>query len=336
MLFVRTPAQFYAARFMLGVAEAGLFPGVIYYLSHWFPESHRARALAGFAVAVPLAQVLGGPLGGALLGLRGAAGLGGWQWLFLVEGLPPVVLGCLALFWLTERPAEARWLPPARRGWLTERIAREARAVGGEGTAPLRALANPLAWALAAPYFAYYTISLTYVLWTPTIVRESLGTSDAVTGLVVGAIALIGAVAYPFAGMLSDRWGERCYVAALGLACGAAGCAGVAVLAHSPLRFAALVGCALMNAFFMPSFWCLPTRFLRGPSAAAAIALINAVGSSGGFFGPSVVGFFRALGGGDTGAFYALAALALLGCAACLGLRRLKTFRPGIVASPAA
>lgn len=333
MLLVRTPQQFYAARFLLGVAEAGLFPGVVYYLSHWFPESHRARALSAFVVAAPLAQVLGGPIGGALLTLRGVAGLAGWQWLFLIEGLPPIILGSLALARLTERPPEATWLSSAQRAWLTERIAREADDSGGERSSPLRALANPLVWCLTLPYFSYYTTTITYVLWVPTIVRESLGTSDAVTGLVVGAIALVGAVTYPLAGSLSDRWGERCYVVALGLGCSAAGCLGVALLVHSPLRFAALIGCAVAGAFVMPSLWCLPTRFLRGTSAAAAIALINTVGSSGGILGPSLVGFFRTLGGADTGAFYALATLSLIGGTASLALRRLKTFQPIAVAS---
>jgi MFS family permease len=333
MVWVRTPNQFYAARFLLGVAEAGLFPGVIYYLSHWFPESHRARALSGFVVAIPLAQVLGGPLGGTLLSLRGVAGLAGWQWLFLIEGLPPVVLGSIALVWLTERPAEATWLSHAQRTWLTDRIGRETRGV--ERASPLRALASRLAWALTVPYFACYTTGITYALWAPTIVRESLSTSDAVTGLVVGGIAFVGAIAYPLAGILSDRWGDRCYVVTLGLICGTVGCVGVALLAHSPLRCFALVGCAVMGGFVMPSFWCLPTRFVRGPSAAAAIALINTVGSSGGIFGPSLVGLFRTLGGGDTGAFYALAILSLIGSIASIGLRRLRTFHPAALASPA-
>jgi len=329
MLAVRTPTQFYVARFALGVAEAGLFPGVIYYLSQWFPQSHRARALAGFMIASPLAQVIGGPVGGALLGLRGAAGLGGWQWLFLIEGLPAVVLGVIALYWLDDRPAEATWLTHGQRAWLTERIAGEARHAGGEGASPLRALANPLAWALAVPWFAGYTTSYAYTLWVPTIVRESLKTSDAATGLVVGAVALSGAVAYPLSGILSDRWGERCYVAALGMGCGALGCLCVALLVGSPFQFAGLIGCSVMTAFVQPSLWSLPTRFVQGPSAAATIALINAVGSSGGFFGPSLVGLSRQFGG-DAGAFYVLATLCLAACAWFIALRRVKSFRRGV------
>jgi ACS family tartrate transporter-like MFS transporter len=280
-------------------------------------------------IASPLAQVIGGPVGGALLGLRGTAGLGGWQWLFLIEGLPAVVLGVIALYWLDDRPAEATWLTHGQRAWLTERIATEARHAGGEGASPLRALANPLAWALAVPWFAGYTTSYAYTLWVPTIVRESLKTSDAATGLVVGAVALSGAVAYPLSGILSDRWGERCYVAALGMGCGALGCLCVALLVGSPLQFAGLIGCSLMTAFVQPSLWSLPTRFVQGPSAAATIALINAVGSSGGFFGPSLVGLSRQFGG-DAGAFYVLATLCLAACAWFIALRRVKSFRRGV------
>jgi ACS family tartrate transporter-like MFS transporter len=328
MLFVRTPLQFYGARLLLGVAEAGLFPGVVYYLSHWFPESHRARALSGFTVALPLAQVLGAPLGGALLGLRGVLGLAGWQWLFLVEGLPPVLLGAFALFYLTERPEEARWLSPAQRAWLVERIDKERRQIHGAAASPLRALANPLAWVLIVPYFAYYTVALAGAFWAPTIVRESLHTSDRATGLVVGGIALLAAISYPLSGILSDRSGERCWVVALGLVFAAAGCTALALLEHSPHRFLALISIALAGGFVMPSFWCLPTRFLHGPSAAAGIALINAVGSSGGFFGPSIIGFFRTLGGNDAAGFYALAGLSLLGAVVCAGLRQMNAFRP--------
>ncbi|HVO27557.1 MAG TPA: MFS transporter [Candidatus Margulisiibacteriota bacterium] len=328
MMFVRTPLQFYSARLLLGVAEAGLFPGVVYYLSHWFPESHRARALSGFIIALPLAQVIGGPLGGALLGLRGALGLSGWQWLFLIEGLPPVMLGAFALVYLTERPEDAHWLSPVQRAWLIERIAGERSRIRGTAVSPVRALANPLAWALAVPYFAYYTVALAGVFWTPTIVRESLHTGDSVTGMVVGGIALVGAITYPIAAILSDRSGERCWVVALGLAFGAAGCIGLALLEHSPLRFVALISIALAGPFVMPSIWCLPTRFLHGPSAAAGIALINAVGSSGGFFGPSIIGFFRTVGGNDAAGFYALACLSLLGAVVSVGLRQMKAFRP--------
>lgn len=328
MMWVRTPTQFYAARFLLGLAEAGFFPGVIYYLSQWFPTTYRARAISGFVIAIPLAQALGGPLGGVLLGLSGAGHLSGWQWLFLIEGLPSVFLGIAVLGYLTDRPEDARWLSMEQRGWLCQRLERERKQSVAAHVSPLRALGNPLVGVLTVPYFAYYTVSLAYVLWAPTLVRDALGTSYVTTGLITGGIALLAALAYPLAGMLSDRWDERCGLPVVGLALGCAGCIGVGLFPHSLVRVAALVIIAMCSPVFMASFWCLPTRFLKGTSAAAGIALISAIGSTGGFFGPIIIGYLKQTTGGDTGAFFGLAGLALVGSLVLLGLRRLAVFQP--------
>lgn len=229
MMWIRTPTQFYTARFVLGVAEAGFFPGVIYYLSQWFPATYRARAISGFVIALPLAQVLGGPLGGAVLRLSGVGQLSGWQWLFLIEGLPSVCLGVAVLGYLTERPEDARWLSMAQRGWLLQRLERERQQTVTAHISPLRALGNPLVWVLTVPYFAYYSVALAYVLWAPTLVRDALGTSNTATGFITGSIALLAALVYPLAAMGSDRWDERCGLAALGLALSCAGCIGAAL-----------------------------------------------------------------------------------------------------------
>jgi len=335
MMFVRTPAQFYAMRFLLGVAEAGFFPGVIYYLSHWFPESHRARALAVFVIAIPLAQAVGGPLGGALLGLKGVGGLSGWQWLFLIEGLPPVVLGILALRYLTEHPRDADWLSQEQRHWLTQRIDRERPLKAAPAPSSLSALKERLLWVITLPYFAFYTVALAFVFWTPLLLRDALHTSDGATAFITGGISLGGAIAYPLAGMLSDHWDERCRVAAVGLLIGAVGCVGVALLPHSALRIVALLSIQLCSALFMTSFWCLPTRFLAGSSAAAGIALVNTIGSTGGFFGPSIFGFLRQ-SGSDTAALFVLAGLELFGCIVCARLHRVAVFRPRRAAPTAA
>jgi MFS transporter, ACS family, tartrate transporter len=338
MMCVRSPTQFYAARFALGVAEAGFFPGVIYYLSQWFPVTYRARAISGFVIAIPLSQVLGGPLGGALLGLSGTGRLSGWQWLFFIEGLPSVCLGIALLGYLTERPEDARWLPIAQRAWLLHRLKREGDQTVVAHISPLRALGSPLVWALTVPYFAYYTLGVGYVLWAPTLVRDALGTSYAATGLVTGSIALLAALVYPIAAIASDRWDERCGFAALGLAIGCAGCVGAALFPYSLLRFASIVGMAMCSPVFLASFWCLPTKFLKGTSAAAGIALISAIGSSGGFFGPSIIGFVKQRTGSDAGAFLALAGLALIGGLVCAGLRQIAVFkfRRGVIdAAPA-
>jgi ACS family tartrate transporter-like MFS transporter len=338
MMWVRTPTQFYAVRFLLGVAEAGFFPGAVYYLSQWFPGAYRARAISAIVIGIPLSGALGGPLGGALLGLSGLGHLSGWQWLFLVEGLPPVLLGISALGYLTERPEDARWLSPERRGWLLGRLEQERPQRGTAHISPLRALANPLVWVLSVPYFALYAVGLSYTLWAPILVRDALGTSDATTGFIVGAISFLSALVYPLAAMLSDRWDERCGLCALALALLCAGCIGVALFPHSLLRVTALVLIPLGTALFMSPFWCLPTKFLKGTSAAAGIALVSAIGSTGGFFGPSIVGFLKQRTGGDAGAFFGLAALAFVGSLVLIGLRQLAVFKPSqraVAATPA-
>jgi len=328
MMWVRTPQQFYWVRFFLGMAEAGFFPGVIYYLGLWFPATYRARAISGIVIGIPLSQVLGAPLGGALLGLTGTWHLAGWQWLFLVEGLPSVLLGFIALAYLTDRPENSRWLSKQQRDWLRGRLDRELQVTVAESMSPLRALAHPLLWVLIFPYFALCAIAYGATFWTPLLVREALGTTNSTTSLIVGGIYLLAAIVYPLAGMLSDRTDERCGLAALGLAIYCVGGIGVALLPHSIFRVAALVVLQVGNPIFMTSFWCVPAKLLKGSSAAAAIALVSSVGTSGGFFGPSIIGFLKQATGGDSGAFLGLAGLAFLGALVCMGLRQTTAFRP--------
>jgi sugar phosphate permease len=328
MAWVRTPGQFYAMRFLLGVAEAGFFPGVIYYLSHWFPAAYRARAHAAFMIAIPSAQIVGGPLGGVLLGLEGVGSLTGWQWLFLIEGLPAVFLGLAVFRFLTDRPLEADWLSHAERSWLAQRLEQEQQQTAAAEVSILRALANPLIWILTIPYFAFYTVALGYGLWAPTLVRDALHTSNTVTGVVIGGIYALAMFVYFIAGAVSDRKDERCAVAAAGLALACAGCVGAAVIAPSPLRVAAFALIAMLSPLFLGSFWCLPTRFLKGPAAAAGIGLVSAIGSTGGFFGPSILGYLKQTTGSDVVAFAVLAALALLGALVCGGLRRTPSLKP--------
>ena len=183
-------------------------------------------------------------------------------------------------------------------------------------------------WVLAVPYFALYAVGLSYTLWAPILVRDALGTSNASTGLIVGAISLLSALVYPRAALLSDRWDERCGLCALALGLYCAGCIGLALFPHSLLRVTALMLIPLSTPLFMSPFWCLPTKFLKGTSAAAGIALISAIGSSGGFFGPSIVGFLKQKTGGDAGAFFGLAALAFIGSLVLIGLRQLAVFKP--------
>jgi len=328
MMWVRTPQQFYTVRFLLGMAEAGFFPGVIYYLSLWFPASYRARAISCIIIGIPLSQVLGAPLGGALLGLSGIGHLSGWQWLFLVEGLPPVLLGFTALAYLTDRPENARWLSKQQRDWVSSRIEQERQQTVAPHVSPLRALGHPLLWVLIFPYFALCTIGYGATFWAPLLVRDALGTSNSATSLIVGGIYLLAAIVYPLAGMLSDRIDDRCGLAALGLAFYCVGGIGVALLPHTMLRVVALVVLNVGNPIFMTSFWCVPTKLLKGSSAAAGIALVSSIGTSGGFFGPSIIGFLKQTTGSDSGAFLGLASLALFGAFVCIALRQTAAFSP--------
>ena len=339
-MLVRSAGQFYLARLLLGVAEAGFFPGIVYYIGCWFPAPYRARALAAVLIGSPISQVIGGALGGALLGLSGHAGLAGWQWLFLFEGIPSILLGIGLLRYLTGQPREARWLSAQQRDWLTARLKKDEPGSASTPTSPLRALANPFVWVLTVPYFALFSVTNAYISWAPTLVRDALGIRDTTTGLVIAGIAVVAGALYPISGRLSDRRGERCGQAAFGLALQCAGCVGVALFPDSLPRVLALALIPMGLPVFMAPFWCLPAKFLQGPSSAAGIALINTIGTIGGFFGPSIVGVLKQATGGDTGSFIGLAALALAGALICYALRKAAFLNaappPAAQVSPAA
>lgn len=312
-MFVQTPMQFYVVRFLLGVAEAGFFPGIVYYLSLWFPADQRARAMARFMIAIPLSGAIGNPLGAWLLGFDGAMGLAGWQWLFLIEGLPSVVLGFAVLAWLTDYPKDARWLAPEQRDWLAARLARDgAVSPAGHTSSVWRALAHPAVWALALLYFLMLTLMYSYTFWAPLLIRDGLQASNTATGIITGGIALLTAGFMLLVGASSDRTGERfVHVAGCALV-SAAGCLGAALLPHPVARAAALAVVFFGAVGFASPFWCLPTMLTRGTAAAAAIALVNSFGNVGGFAGPYVMGVLHDATGGTEGAFVALAAVAVL------------------------
>jgi ACS family tartrate transporter-like MFS transporter len=261
MIWVRTPLEFYSARLLLGMAEAGFFPGIIYYLTQWFPMAYRARATARFALAVPLSQAIGGALGGALLSLGGVGQLSGWQWLFLLEGLPSVFLGVGVLFYLTDRPEDARWLDVGERGWLTKRLEEERhQSPTALPVSPVQAIGRPVTWALALPNFTFYMVTASYYSWAPLLIRGALGTRDVTTGFVSAGIAALVAAAYLIAAARSDRSTERCGYAAVGLALMSLGCVGFAIAPTSWLRVAALALIPIGGAVFQPAFWCLSRR----------------------------------------------------------------------------
>lgn len=298
MMLISGPRSFYAMRFLLGAAEAGFFPGVIYYFTFWFPAGERARAVAQFSMASMVAGMLGGPLSGVLLAMRGMAGLDGWQWLFLIEGVPAVVLGVIALRFLTDRPEEARWLPDDEKAWLIDTLRRERAASPHPSASALKTgLLEPMVWRYAAALFFIVTSGYGFSFFLPQIVRRVSGESDLVVGLLTAIPFTAAAITMVIWAAHSDRTGERrrhvtlsALVAALGLFS--------STFAPSPVLSLAALSIAAMGLYsFTPPFWSMPTAFLRGPAAAAGIALINATGNLGGFLGPYLMGWLQDLSG---------------------------------------
>ena len=322
MMFVRSPTSFYLLRFLLGVAEAGFFPGIIYYLGNWYPAEQRARAVSWFMVAIPLSIVIGGPVAGLLLGLDGLLGLNGWQWLFLLEGAPAVILGFVVLFYLTDSPAQARWLKPEEQRWLDDRIKSEqAHAKERHGVGLRQALLHPTVWQLAFIMFTCQSGSYGLSLWAPQIVKGLSGLSDLLVGLVT-AIPYIGAaIGMVLIGMSSDRSGERFLHIAVPCLIAAAGFMASAWIGSPIPGMIALTVAAVGDLGSRGPFWALPGRFLAGSASAGGIALINTVGSLGGFVGPYAVGFVKHKTGGFTGGLLLLAALLLAGAIVTLRLR---------------
>jgi ACS family tartrate transporter-like MFS transporter len=320
MAAVATPKGFYILRFLLGSAEAGFFPGMILYLKSWFPEAARARAVALFMTAGPLSGVLGGPISGALLGFHLRGDLAGWQWLFLLEGLPAVVLGAVVYFHLADRPGAAKWLSEEQRAWLDRRLESEKSDVpAGSRADALAAFGIGKIWLLAFIYFGLNTCSYGISLWLPTLIHSWSSAGNLFIGMVSTIPYLAAAVAMVFFGQHSDRTGERRWHVAVAAFTGAAALI-FAASASSFVAVVAAISVAMLSVSSMVGpFWALPTKFLQGTSAAAGIALINSIGNLGGFFGPYMIGSVRNSTGSFRGGFLiAGATLALCGCVAPL------------------
>jgi MFS transporter, ACS family, tartrate transporter len=326
MMFIRGPLSFYTLRFLLGAAEAGFFPGMIYYLCRWFPTAQRARAIAMFMVAIPLSGVGGGPLSGALLSLKGHLGLAGWQWLFLLEGLPAVALGFVVVGYLTDRPEEATWLAADERAWLSATLSNEReRCERRHGLSVLQTLSNPTVWLLGLLVFLCHGIGI-YVLslWLPQIVRDFSGLNDFQVGLVSAVPYVAGAIAMLLMGAHSDRSGERLLHVGASTAVAGLGFLGSAYLRSPVLSVLALSLAAAGLLGTEGPFWSLPSIFLTGSAAAGGIALVNSLGSLSGFLGPYLIGVLK----GATGSFYSglllVALVQFAGAALAVGMRRAR------------
>jgi MFS transporter, ACS family, tartrate transporter len=296
MMLVRGEWSFYALRLALGLAEAGFFPGMILYLTYWYPPRERAAACARFMTAIALSQVVGGPMSGAILdGLHGRFGLAGWQWLFLLEGIPSVVLGCVVLVLLPNRPDEVRWLSGDEKAALDAAL----RAVPAEAphdSHTLReALVDGRVWLLAGVYFAFGMTMYGMTLWMPQILKEATGGSALEVGLLTAVPYVAATIAMVVWSQLTDRTGA--YRRNLTIAAAAAGLAfaAAALLPDAgPTATLVLLGLGI-TAHFSTSgpFWALSSNFLRGAAAAAGIAVINSCGALGGFVSPSLIGLLK-------------------------------------------
>jgi ACS family tartrate transporter-like MFS transporter len=323
MAIVRTPEAFYALRFLLGAAEAGFFPGIIYYMSRWFPAAERASAVSRFMTALAISGLIGGPLSGALFKLDGVASLAGWQWIFLAEGIPSIILGVAVLFFLTERPEEAKWLLREERECLAAKLRAEADDIAKRGHVSLRrALLHPTVWRLSLLSFTLLVGLYSISFWLPQIIKSFSGLDNVEVAILSAIPYMAATVAMVIAGAHSDRSRERCLHIAGAALIGAAGLAASAYV-YSPVTGLIALSVATAGIFSaIPIFWSLPTAFLRGTAAAGAIALINSLGNLGGFVGPYLIGRVHDATGSFAISLLSIAALLLGGAGLALSLRR--------------
>jgi ACS family tartrate transporter-like MFS transporter len=329
MMFVHGVWSFYLLRFLLGAAEAGFLPGIIYYLGHWFPRSYRAKAVSWFMIGIPLSVVFGAPLSGWIMqNMDEYLGLHGWQWMFIVEGAPAVLLGFVVLGFLTEKPADARWLTEAQRNWLSQRIETEqVEAHSRHGMELMAALKHPVVWLLAVVMFCCQTGSYGLTFWVPSIVNGLSGYTELEVGLFSAIPYIAAALGMVLVSMSSDRTGERFLHVAIPTLVGAVGFIAVGLFASPGLAMAALAVAAVGDYCTRGPFWAMPGKFLTGRALAGAIALINAMGAVGGIVGPSIVGWLKQTTGDFVAPMTFLSGVLVAGAVLTLWLRRTPLLR---------
>lgn len=322
MAFVAGETSFYVLRFLLGAAEAGFFPGIILYLSYWFPQRSRASVTAIFMAAAPISVALGSPLSAALLQMDGVMGIKGWQWMFILEALPALIMAFVTFFYMTDRPAKAKWLPEDEKTWLVETMDAEVAARAGAAHSSVwRSLVDPRVLALALIYFGTSAGLYTLGIWAPQIIKQ-LGVSTMTVGYLNMIPPIVSVVAMVLWSRHSDRTNERswhvviaCLVASSGLAL-----AGWSTGLIGVILTLTLVNIGISSA--KPPLWSMPTLFLTGPAAAAGIATINSIGNLGGFAGPAMIGWIKQTTGSYAGGLYFVCALLVLSAIMTLALAK--------------
>ena len=325
--------SFYLLRVLLGAAEAGFFPGIIFYLTLWFPAVYRARIVGYFMAAIPLSTVIGAPISGALLYLHGGLGLVGWQWLFIVEAVPSIILAGVVFFYLTDRPADAQWLAPDERAWLAKQLEREQRqrqAVRDYSVG--QALINPRVLGLSLVYFGAVAINYGLSFFLPQIVH-AFGLNTFLTTLVAATPYAVGLIGMVWWGRRSDRLVERRFHTAFPLLVAAAGIAASTALDDPTLKMISLCVAGFGIFACLPVFWTLPTAFLSGAAAAAGIAVINSIGNLAGFAGPFAMGWIKDNTGSYAAGLLILAGLGIVAMAIVLALRHDQSLERAPVAA---
>lgn len=325
MAFVQGPHSFYVMRFLLGVAEAGFFPGVLYYITQWFPVRHRGKILGLFILSQPIAMMITGPISGGLLGMDGVLGLHGWQWLFIVIGTPAILLTWPVLRYLPDGPQQVNWLEQGEKDWLMGELEKDLQAYGQTRHGnPLHALKDKRVLLLALFYLPVTLSIYGLGLWLPTLIKQ-FGGSDLTTGFVSSVPYVFGIIGLLFIPRSSDRLNDRYGHLGVLYVLGAIGLFFSAWLTVPVMQLAAL--CLVAFALFSCTaiFWTLPGRFFAGASAAAGIALINSVGNLGGYIGPFVIGALKEYTGHLASGLYFLSGVMVLGlCLTVVVYRQLE------------
>jgi sugar phosphate permease len=337
-MFVKGANSFYALRFVLGVVESGFFPGVILYLTFWYTGAHRARIVAAFMSAVPVSGMLAGPLSGWIMGRMNTTGsMASWQWLFLLEGIPSLVVGALTLWFLDDNPSKARWLSPAEKAFLLERLEEEEvrkRSAGAGRHRLSDAFRTPAVWLLAVVYFGITAGNYGITFWLPQVIKETLTSDAAKIGWLFAIPWTVTVIAMFWFGRHSDATGERRWHFALACMVGA-GAFAVSAIPGIPGvgGFLALTVAAAATLCAFTVFWSLPTALLSGSAAAAGIAWINSIGNLAGYASPSLVGQVRDRTHSMTAALLVLSLAELL--SALVALYVVRGARPAVKAAPA-